>query len=277
MGDAFLISSVSSCVFFILYMIFSDNVLKNPESKQNVVHIQKGTLSETLRIGFPSSAAIILAAASNIISNFLVSDCGSSAVAGLGTAKRLSSLAFNVNTAFSQSILPLVSYCFAAKKYERMKKAAALNFSAALVFSLCYMAVSMLYAEGISGLFIGNVKTAEYCAKFLRLLSPAFPMCAASFCICSFLQGCKKTKPAVAVTALRKGTLDIALMYLAFAFGSVYLIAFATTAAESVSAAAALIILIRFLKDFQGQTCSSPDNGRKGKSRASRHSRHQGR
>lgn len=280
-GDAFLISAAASCAFFIIYMLFSKNALKNKSFKKDGTknegrHIQKGAFSETFRIGFPSAAAIILATFSNIISNFFISSCGSAAVAGLGAAKRLSSLAFNVNTAFSQSILPLISYCFASKNRERMKKAAALNFSAALVLSLLYMAVSLIYAKNIVGLFIGNDKTAEFGAKFLKLLSPAFPMCAASFCICSFLQGCGKPKPSLAVTALRKGTLDVILMYLAFVFGNIYLVALATTVTEAVSATAACIILIRFLKGFQNQRYSSRDSGRKDKFRASHQSKDQG-
>ena len=80
----------------------------------------------------------------------------------------------------------------------------------------------------------------------------------------------------LAVTALRKGTLDVILMYLAFVFGNIYLVALATTVTEAVSATAACIILIRFLKGFQNQRYSSRDSGRKDKFRASHQSKDQG-
>lgn len=243
---ATLLSSTVSCIIFIA-------CIKKSKEKIFGFNIRKtGLNGETVRsvisTGVPSFLSSALAMVSSIFANRLMSSYGAAAIAGLGIAKKASTLAFNINMGFSQGVLPLVGYSYASKKAERMKKSVFVTLTMSLFFSLCCSFVFHRFASAIVGFFISEEKTVSSGAKFLSVLAFAIPFCAISFIIGMFFQATGRKGLAVVASVLRKGVLDIPLMYLLCLKYKEAGIVWATPAAEALSVIISLILLLFVLK-----------------------------
>jgi putative MATE family efflux protein len=117
---ATLISNTVASAYFFIYLAKNRS---NPVFTVSVkdVNFGDGIPYDVLSVGLPAALSTTLAMVSNITAHKLMISYGNPAVAGLGVAKKINTLAFNINLGMTQGVLPLIGYNYSAKNYKRMK------------------------------------------------------------------------------------------------------------------------------------------------------------
>lgn len=249
---ATMLSNVASCVFFIIYVLKHKEITVftlNPKDVSFKYSIPK----EVLFIGFPAALSTALAMVSNIVANKLVINAVSESlqspvVGGLGAAKRINTLAFNICMGITQGMLPFIAYNYAAKNSKRMNKGIIYMFVVAVGFSLVAITFFQIFTKQLVTFFVpGQPDTIRYGVDFLHIIEVAVPLCSICFATNTVFQATGKKFESFILSILRKGVLDIPLMYvLCNKIGELGVL-WATPIAEALSVFVAIGLLIPFL------------------------------
>jgi len=195
----------------------------------------------------PAALGTLLAMISNIFGNVLVVGYGTSAVAGMGIAKRIGMISFNITMGLTQGVLPLLGFSYAAKNFKRMNDAIKFTAALSLIFSIVCLIGFQLFSTQLVTLFIKDSATVAYGNDFLKILSIAIPLSALCYLITAIFQATGQKMYSFVITILRKGIVDIPLMFL---LRELYLsngVMAATPVADTLITILAIGLLIRFL------------------------------
>ena len=246
---ATMLSNTVSALVFIIYIMKSREEVFTLNPKNFTL---KGSVPrEVLATGAPACLSTCLAMVSNIAANKLMSDYGTAAVAGLGIAKKSNTLAFNINMGLTQGVLPLIGYNFAAKNYDRMKKAIAFTFGITISFSVLCTFVYRTFPGPIIKFFIDEPETVAEGTKLLPTLSIAVVFCAMTYLMNTVFQATGRKFYSLLTSMMRKGIFDIPLMFLLKKYLDETGIVVATPTAEILSIFVSLFLLLRFLKSLK--------------------------
>ena len=211
--------------------------------------LTQGIPFAVLSCGLPACLMTLLENISYAVLDHLMALSGVAMQAGLGVAKKVNMLAHSIVRGMAQGVLPLISYNYASGNHVRMRRAATLSMLISVALASLCMAVCLVFSEPLIALFIPHGTQSVRCgARFLRILCIGGPFSACAYAIISFFQavGCGLRSFVLAI--LRKGLLDIPLMFLLRCFSPVYGIVMATPIADIVCCAAAALMYISFLR-----------------------------
>ena len=211
--------------------------------------LTQGIPFAVLSCGLPACLMTLLENISYAVLDHLMALSGVAMQAGLGVAKKVNMLAHSIVRGMAQGVLPLISYNYASGNHVRMRRAATLSMLISVALASLCMAVCLTFSEPLIALFIPHGTQSVRCgARFLRILCIGGPFSACAYAIISFFQavGCGLRSFVLAI--LRKGLLDIPLMFLLRCFSPVYGIVMATPIADIVCCAAAALMYISFLR-----------------------------
>ena len=211
--------------------------------------LTQGIPFAVLSCGLPACLMTLLENISYAVLDHLMALSGVAMQAGLGVAKKVNMLAHSIVRGMAQGVLPLISYNYASGNHVRMRRAATLSMLISVALASLCMAVCLAFSEPLIALFIPHGTQSVRCgARFLRILCIGGPFSACAYAIISFFQavGCGLRSFVLAI--LRKGLLDIPLMFLLRCFSPVYGIVMATPIADIVCCAAAALMYISFLR-----------------------------
>lgn len=189
--------------------------------RNSMVLLRPGSLRDTpkhmgdiLKIGSPSCIQYLLTViAVGALMKFM-SAYDTNAVAALGIVKKLDMLPLYFSLGVSSGILPLLAYNYASGNNNRRNKVFRLGCTVSVVFSLVCVLVYELLAPVLVGLFIESPATIAYGAAFLRIMVLAMPMMAACNPMIIQFQAMGRVKESLICSVLRKGVLDIPLLFL---------------------------------------------------------------
>ena len=139
---------------------------------------------------------------------------GTAAQAGLGVAKKINMLAHATVRGLTQGVLPLLAYNHASKNFRRMKQAIRDTVLIALAIGLGCMAACLFAARPLVGFFVKPGESLTLGMRFLRILCIGAPFSAVAYTFISFFQAVGRWQSAFVLAVLRKGFLDIPLMFL---------------------------------------------------------------
>lgn len=247
---ATMLSNIISCIFFMVVIIRMKDGIINLSPKK--LKYEKSVCFDVLMTGFPACLSTCLAMASNMTANSLISGYGTDAVAGMGVAKKVNTLAFNINLGMTQGVLPLIGYNYSAKNYRRMKNTIFFAGGITIVLSILFMLLYRAFSEPVISFFIDERATVDYGSAFLEIIAFAVPLCGLTYSMNTVFQGTGKKLSSLVLSVLRKGVLDIPLMY---TFGRLFQspmgVVWATPVAESISVIVALIMFFVFLRKLK--------------------------
>ena len=168
--------------------------------------------------------------------------------AGVGVAKKVNMLAHCMVRGMSQGVLPLIGYNYSSGNRRRMRKSVLMAMSISVALACIWMTASLVFSRPLVALFIqDDPETVRYGALFLRILCIGGPFSACAYTVISFFQATGKGKRSFVLAILRKGILDIPLMFLLRKFIPVTGIVMATPIADIVCCAAAIVMFRRFM------------------------------
>ena len=247
---ATLLSNTAALVYFIILLARKKD---HPvfTIRPSDISFQDRIPSEVLMVGLPAALMTTLAMASNIVANALARPYGSEAVAGMGVAKKINTIAFNTTMGLTQGVLPLIGYNYGARNFTRMKKV--IRFTGAVALAYCCLC-TLLYSVFTAPLvrfFIKEEVSVSYGVLFLRVIAFAAPMASFCYLMNTVFQASGRKLQSFLLSSLRKGFLDIPGMFLFGHFFGAMGIVIATPVAEIISTTLAVILYLRFLKSLE--------------------------
>jgi len=167
----------------------------------------------------------------------------------MGIAKKIDSMAYAIAQGMTQGALPLIGYNYASKSKERFKEIIKTVFTFSLVIAVTGMICLLVFAVPISRYFIEDTETVRHGVKFLKIISLACPTTSLNFMIVTIFQATGASRRPLILSFLRKGGLDVPLMFIFDRIGGVDTIAWATPGADVLALIVALIMLIPYIKE----------------------------
>ena len=237
----FLSNCVACLYFFVLLYSRRGNtfVCINPK----MLCLRKDILREVCGVGIPASIQNLLNVTGMTILNNFTSAYGADAVAAMGITYKIYMVPMQVTLGFSQGVMPLISYTFAAGNRRRMKEA--ILFAVKIMIPILASVTVIYYigAEGLIGLFMKNGAIIAYGSRFLRGFCLGLMFLSIDFLAVGVFQALGFGKYALLFAVMRKIILEIpALFILNFLF-PLYGLSYAQFLAEFVLSICAVIML----------------------------------
>ena len=215
--------------------------------------IKRDISGQVLIIGLPGMLQTLLASVSNTMLNQLAKGFGGEAVASLGIVKKIDTIPMSVTIGIAQGVMPLLGYNYAAKNSRRMRDAAKNALMLAVGFSAICAAVFIIFSPFFVKLFIQEAVTVSHGVYFLRIMCVSTPLMAVGFHMITLFQAVGESRPALVLSVLRKGLVDIPLMLLFNLAYPLMGLAFVQPAAEFIAMAAAILFYARFTRRIRSQ------------------------
>ena len=207
--------------------------------------------AEVLTTGLPACLMTLCENISFAVLDNLMAQAGTIMQAGVGVAKKVNMLAHCMARGMAQGVLPLIGYNFAAKNYRRMKQSVLISTLISVALAAVCMAVSLLFSRRLIGLFIQHDTGSVDCgARFLRILCLGGPFSACAYAFISFFQATGESRKSFLLAILRKGVLDIPLMFALARLIPVYGVVWATPVTDVLCCAVSIALFTAFIRQL---------------------------
>ena len=208
-----------------------------------------GMISDLLMTGLPACLMTLFENISYAILDNLISSAGVVIQAGIGVAKKVNMLAHCIVRGMTQGVLPLIGYSFAAGNIKRMRTTVLTSTTLSVVMASLCMTASLLFSRTLVGLFIhNNPESLAAGARFLRILALGGPFSACAYAFISFFQAVGRGKRSFILAIMRKGLIDIPMMFaLSAALGCVSCV-WATPVTDMICCGVAIFFFVTFMK-----------------------------
>ena len=206
-----------------------------------------------LEAGLPACIMTLFENISYAMLDKLMSLSGIAMQTGVGVAKKINMLAHCIVRGIAQGALPLIGYSYAAGNWDRMRKAVKTAHMAAVGMACVCMAVNLVFARQLTGIFIRHTSPSLFYGEaFLRILCVGGPFSASAYTYISFFQATGEGRKSFFLALLRKGLVDIPLMFLLNRIWPAYGIVIATPLADAFCCAAANEMFRKYLRGKAG-------------------------
>ena len=238
-GAATALSNAAAVLYFLLYLLRRGKSTYLRLSPANLRYASQ-YLRPILAIGFPSALQYALTVVATAAQAKFVSQYPTEAVAALGIVKKLDQLPLYFSIGVSNGLLPLLAYNHAAGNQTRRERAFRLGSFVSLAFAVLCLVCYELFADSLASLFIQDAVTVRYGAAFLRCMVTAMPMMALCYPMIIQFQAMGQARASLVCSILRKGVLDIPLLFLMDALFPLYGCMWVQPIVDAISLAVAL-------------------------------------
>ena len=232
------------------------------EGKRSILRLSPRRLDKSVRGKIPADVlmtglpACLMTLCENIsyaVLDALMTASGTALQAGLGVAKKVNMLAHSIVRGMSQGVLPLIGYNYAAGNHKRMKTSITLSMALSVAMAAVCMTVSLVFSRQLIGLFIpSGSESVTYGASFLCILCLGGPFSACAYALISFFQAVGKGMRSFVLAILRKGLLDIPLMFLLNRLLPIFGIVWATPITDVICCVISIGMFVVFLRQQEG-------------------------
>ncbi len=246
-GLATFLSNCVACLYFFVLLFVkrkSTYVCINPK----MFHIRKEIIGGICGVGIPAAIQNLLNVTGMTVLNNFTSSFGADAVAAMGISQKINMVPINVALGFSQGVMPLISYNYAAGNYKRMKQTILFSAKYTISFLAAVTAGYYLGAGFLVRLFIWNEGIVAYGSRFLQGMCLALPFLCMDFLAVGVFQAVGMGKKAFFFAILRKIIMEIPAIIILNKLFPLYGLAYAQTVTEIILAIAAVTVLARMFK-----------------------------
>ena len=243
-------TAVSNAAAALYYLILLARISRGGTSlsfRFSLKPLRDGTALEILTTGLPASLMTVMENVSYAVLGRLMAEAGTAYQAGIGVAKKVNMLAHCITRGLSQGVLPLIAYSYAHGSIKRMKKTILYSAFFAAVLSGACMCICLVFGKQLIGIFIRSGSSLSYGTRFLHILCIGGPFSAFAYSVISFLQAVEDGRDSFLLAMLRKGAVDIPMMFLLYRFASAQEVVWATPVTDILCCATAAIIFAHVL------------------------------
>ena len=248
------LSNVIALAYFLIVVL--------REGKRSILRLSPRRLDKSVRgkipadvlmTGLPACLMTLCENISSAVLDALMAASGTALQAGLGVAKKVNMLAHSIVRGMSQGVLPLIGYNYAAGNHKRMKTSITLSMALSVAMAAVCMTVSLVFSRQLIGLFIpSGSESVTYGASFLCILCLGGPFSACAYALISFFQAVGKGMRSFVLAILRKGLLDIPLMFLLNRLLPIFGIVWATPITDVICCVISIGMFVVFLRQQEG-------------------------
>ena len=252
--SASLATGISNCIaliyYLITYLILHKKLVISFKFKRKMFNF--GVPGETLIIGLPACLMTLCENISFMVMDNLIGSAvggGTSALAGVGAAKKINMFPHSITRGMTQGVLPLIGYNKSSGNRHRMRMITYISGAISIGIALVCMIINMTLAKPLSSIFIHEEEALQFSTKFLIILSIGAPFSALAYTVISFFQAVGKPWRSLLLALLRKGILDIPLMFIFQATVSITVggVVWATPIADFVCCIVAIILFVIYI------------------------------
>ncbi|MBQ9686903.1 MAG: hypothetical protein IJV41_10240 [Oscillospiraceae bacterium] len=252
------LSNIISLLFFVSALLYNHKQ-SYLSFRLRYVHCGEHVSMPVLAAGIPACVMTLFENISYAVLDKLMSFSGLPMQAGIGVAKKVNMLAHCIVRGIAQGSLPLIGYNFAAGNIKRMRESVRVAHLYAVVMAALCMAVSFIFARQLTEIFIHNGSTSlHYGTAFLRILCVGGPFSASAYTYISFFQAVGEGRKSFLLAILRKGVVDIPLMFLLQNLLPIYGIVLATPIADAICCAVAGLTFTAYIKHIRKNSATAP-------------------
>lgn len=242
------LSNVIALIYYIIIMLIYRRRL-TISAKPSKAMFCDSIPRDVFVVGIPACLMTLCENISYAILDNLMAAAGTAAQAGIGVAKKVNMLAHSFVRGMAQGVLPLIGYNYASGNRKRMKSVILVSGAISISLALLCMAACLGFSRQLIGIFIQTEgQSLFYGAKFLKILCIGAPFSSAAYTVISFFQATGRGGKSLILALLRKGILDIPLMFILNLVYPTFGIVWATPIADTLCCAAALILFFIFLR-----------------------------
>ncbi|MCM1025464.1 MAG: MATE family efflux transporter [Roseburia sp.] len=257
-GLATFLSNCTACGYFFVLLF-----LKRGHTyvciRPSLFRFRREIVLGILAVGIPASIQNLLNVTGMTVLNNFTASFGADAVAAMGISQKINMVPMQIAFGLSQGIMPLVSYNYASGNVKRMKKTVAFTAKINLTFMASLSVLYWLGAGFLISLFMKNSSIIAYGTRFLRGLCLGMPFLCMDFLAVGVFQACGLGRKSLLFAILRKIALEIPALFLLNFLFPLYGLAYAQFAAETILAAAAVVVLLRLFRKLEReQTNETP-------------------
>ena len=249
-GLATFLSNCVACIYFFVLLWFKRGntyVSINPK----MFRPQKNIVLGIFGVGIPASIQNLLNVTGMTVLNNFTSAFGADAVAAMGIVQKINMVPMQISMGISQGIMPLISYTYASRNIQRMKKTLMFTIKIALGFSIVVAAGYYIGAPNLIRLFMDNPDIVGYGTRFLRGFCLGLPFLCMDFVAVGVFQAAGLGRNALIFAILRKVVLEIPALFILNVLFPLYGLAYAQLTAELILATAAVVVLVRLFKKLE--------------------------
>ncbi len=244
------LANLLSCLYLLAYSFY--------KKKEVVLSLffhwdclKDGIPQEILITGLPACIMTLCENISYAILDKLMSLWSMSYQAYLGVAKKVNMLAHSIVRGITQGSLPLIAYNYASNDHKRMNKCVRCGVYMSATAAMLCMCCSLLFGKTIISLFISSSSQGvEMGTRFLKILCVGAPFSAVAYSFISFFQAAGKGGRSFILALLRKGLLDIPLMFILNIFIPVYGVVYATPLTDIICCFVSITMFVLFRKKY---------------------------
>ncbi|MBQ8080969.1 MAG: hypothetical protein IJ240_03625 [Clostridia bacterium] len=242
------LSNVIAAIYFIviLYRSKQDSVLGFRFSHKMV---EEDIPKDVFSAGLPACLMTLCENISYAVLDNLMSANGVIMTTGIGVAKKVNMLAHCMVRGMSQGVLPLIGYNYASGNHKRMRQSVLICMSISVGLATACMVIGLTLSNALITIFLPDGGEAvSYGARFLRILCIGGPFSACAYAFISFFQATGEGLKSLLLALLRKGVLDIPMMFVLNGLYPIYGIVWATPIADMVCCVVAICLFVNFMK-----------------------------
>ena len=249
------LSNALSLLYFVCLLRFS-RFRTGLSFKPAADMLESSVVGDVINAGLPACLMTLMENVSYAVLDNLMAAYGMACQAGLGVAKKINMLAHCMVRGMAQGVLPLIGYNYSARNYRRMKEASVYSMGLSVGLALAWTVASLALSRQLVSIFIRGEGSAavEDGALFLRILCLGGPFSACAYAIISFFQATGKGLRSFILAVLRKGVLDIPMMFLLDTLAPASGVVMATPITDMLCSAAAVALFLCFLRTHSYKT-----------------------
>ena len=249
-GLATFLSNCVACLYFFALLAMrrgKTDVCVNPK----MFSFQRAIVMGVCGVGIPAAIQNLLNVTGMTVLNNFTAAYGADAVAAMGIVQKVNMVPMYIAMGLSQAIMPLNSYNYAARNVKRLRDTIRFSGIISVTFMILFTLLFTFGAGAITSLFIEDADIVAYGTRLLRGMSLALPFLCVDFLAVGVFQACGKGTHSFIFTILRKIALEIPALYLLNMLMPLYGLAYAQPIAEVILPVAAVIVLMRMLKNYE--------------------------
>lgn len=249
-GFATFLSNCTACAYFFI-LLFVKRGRTYVCIRPSLFRFKKAIVLGILAVGIPASIQNLLNVTGMTVLNNFTASYGADAVAAMGIVQKINMVPVYIALGLSQGIMPLISYNYASGNISRMKQTLFFTLKITIVF-MGVVSLGYFFGAGtLTSLFMKSDTIINYGTKLLHGLCLGIPFLCIDFLAVGVFQACGLGKKALIFAILRKIFLEIPALFILNALFPLYGLAYAQLTAETVLAAAAIVVLLRLFKKLE--------------------------
>ena len=230
---AALATAISNWISLLIMIVLQLRRRKNSVLRfGNPLRADREMVRGVLSTGLPACVMTLFENISYACMDRLMMANGTAAQAGLGVAKKINMLAHATVRGLTQGVLPLIAYNYASRNHQRTNRVIRYTVLIAFGIGTAWMIACLTLSRPLVGIFLEPGGSRTIGARILRILTVGGPFSACAYTFISIFQAVKRPKKALLLALLRKGILDIPMMFVFRLFAPLTGIAIATPLAD---------------------------------------------